>query len=94
MKKLSLLMIGFAALCTAYSAPVPDAQAAAYLKTLSAKIKHETFPRSGKTAIFSRAQLKYGLERTDYLHRWVDRPLLQNSARRYIKFRKVISGES
>jgi len=80
MKKLSLLTIFFAVCCAAYSAPVPDAQAAAYLKKLAAKIKPETFPRSGRTAIFSRAQLKYGLERNDYLHRWVDRPLLQNSS--------------
>ena len=31
--------------------------------------------RSGRLAVFSRAQLKYGLERDDYLHRWSDRPL-------------------
>ena len=34
--------------------------------------------RSGRTAIFSRAQLKYGLQRNDYLHKWIDRPLLVN----------------
>ncbi len=34
--------------------------------------------RSGRTAIFARAQLKYGLQRNDYLHKWIDRPLLVN----------------
>lgn len=31
---------------------------------------------SPRTALFSRAQLKYGLQRDDYLHKWLDRPLL------------------
>ncbi len=34
--------------------------------------------RSERTAVFARAQLKYGLERNDYLHKWIDRPLLVN----------------
>lgn len=34
--------------------------------------------RSDRTAIFSRVQLKYGLQRNDYLHKWIDRPLLVN----------------
>ena len=32
------------------------------------------------TAIFVRAQLKYGINRTDFLHAWYDRPLLQDSS--------------
>jgi hypothetical protein len=36
--------------------------------------------RSGvQTKILVRSQLKYGLERTDYLHRWYERPLHQDS---------------
>ena len=36
--------------------------------------------RSGvRTKILVRSQLKYGLERTDYLHRWYERPLHQDS---------------
>lgn len=31
-----------------------------------------------RTYIFSRSQLKYGLEANDYLNRWVDRPLFVN----------------
>lgn len=33
-----------------------------------------------KHIFFSRAQLKYGLERKDYLRRWSDRPLMQESS--------------
>ena len=36
-------------------------------------------PRTGKMGMFSRAQLKYGAQRTDFIHRWYDRPLHQNS---------------
>lgn len=32
-------------------------------------------PRTDRTKLFTRAQVKYGLERDDYLHRWYDRPL-------------------
>lgn len=39
--------------------------------------QQENKPESG-IPIFSRAQLKYGLERTDYYSRWVDRPLFMN----------------
>jgi hypothetical protein len=31
-------------------------------------------------AIFSRAQLKYGAERDDFIHRWYERPLHQDSS--------------
>ena len=37
-------------------------------------------PRTEKMGIFSRAQLKYGAQRTDFIHNWYDRPLHQNSA--------------
>ena len=32
-----------------------------------------------RTHFFSRAQLKYGLGRNDYLRRWCDRPLMQET---------------
>ena len=34
---------------------------------------------AGAPVFFPRAQFHYGLERTDYLHRWHDRPLYQDS---------------
>lgn len=34
--------------------------------------------RTARTGFFSRAQLKYGLEQSDYIHRWIDRPLFTN----------------
>ena len=58
--------------------PMPDAEAAAYLKTLAEKGKNYQ-RRLDKTYFFSRAQLKYGLGRNDYLRRWCDRPLMQES---------------
>ena len=39
------------------------------------------FARTGRTLVVSRAQMKYGLER-NYLARWVDRPLFQDSSLR------------
>jgi len=36
--------------------------------------------RTPHTMIFPRAQLKYQLDRSDYLHRWYDRPLLQDTS--------------
>ena len=41
-----------------------DEEATAYLKQLAAASANYA-PRSGRTAFFSRAQLKYGLERSD-----------------------------
>lgn len=35
----------------------------------------ETAPSERETYVFSRSQLKYGLERDSYLSRWLDRPL-------------------
>ena len=35
---------------------------------------------SDHTAVFIRAQLKYGINRSDFLHHWYDRPLLQDSS--------------
>lgn len=39
-------------------------------------------PRQGRTHLFVRAQYKYGLERDDYIHRWYDRPIWQDSSLR------------
>ena len=37
-------------------------------------------PMTDRTRMFSRAQLKYGAQRTDFIHNWYDRPLHQDSA--------------
>ena len=37
-------------------------------------------PHVEHTRLFVRTQLKYGLERDDYLHKWYDRPLMQDSS--------------
>ena len=36
--------------------------------------------KAGRTDFFVRAQLKYGINRSDFLHHWYDRPLLQDSS--------------
>ena len=36
--------------------------------------------KADRTDFFVRAQLKYGLNRKDFLHHWYDRPLLQDSS--------------
>lgn len=59
--------------------PMPDAEAVKYLKKLAQSSKNYQ-RRADKTYFFSRAQLKYGLERNDYLRRWCDRPLMQDSS--------------
>ena len=61
------------------AAPVPDEGARKVLAGYAERGK-DYAPRSGRTAIFARAQLKYGLDREDFLHRWSDRPLWQDSA--------------
>ena len=44
---------------------------------LAAMRANDTYrPNRATTRVFVRAQLKYGLERDDYLHRWYDRPLM------------------
>lgn len=78
MKKSILILLTAVLAVPLFSAPKPDAAAAALLKKFAEKGKRFR-PVSGKTALFARGQLKYGLERTDYLHRWVDRPLFQDS---------------
>jgi hypothetical protein len=40
--------------------------------------------KSGRTDFFVRAQLKYGINRRDFLHHWYDRPLLQDSSLGYV----------
>lgn len=61
------------------AAPVPDAGARKVLRKYAEAGKNYS-ARSGRTAFFSRAQLKYGLERSDYINRWTDYPLLQDTA--------------
>ena len=78
MKKFICFFIAAALAMPLFAAPKPDAAAAELLKKFAEKGK-KFQPASGTTAIFARGQLKYGLERTDYLHRWVDRPLFQDS---------------
>ena len=36
-------------------------------------------PAAGRTAIYARGQLKYGAERSDFLHAWYERPLHQDT---------------
>ena len=59
--------------------PMPDADAVKYLRKLAQSSKNYQ-RRADKTYFFSRAQLKDGLERNDYLRRWCDRPLMQDSS--------------
>lgn len=76
------LLLTLAILCLpmfAFGQERCDPEAEAYLKQLAAASASYA-PRSGRTAFFARAQLKYGLERSDYLHRWGDRPLLQDTS--------------
>lgn len=75
----SLLLASSILPWTAFSQESFDEDARAYLAELAARPAITT-PRSGRMAIFARAQLKYGLERADYLHRWGDRPLLQDTS--------------
>ena len=37
-------------------------------------------PHTDRVRLFVRAQVKYGLERDDYLHRWYDRPIAQDTS--------------
>ncbi|MBE6399284.1 MAG: hypothetical protein E7041_03970, partial [Lentisphaerae bacterium] len=78
MKRLLTLLLALAAL-PLFGNSMPDAEAKKLLAEL-AKASEKYQPRSGKTVFFSRAQLKYGLERNDYLRRWCDRPLMQDSS--------------
>ena len=78
MKRVLLLLFAFVS-CAAFSASVPDEGARKVLQKYAEAGKNYT-QRSGRTAIFARSQLKYGLERIDYLHRWTDFPLNQDTA--------------
>jgi len=78
MKKVISTLLAAAAIVPLLANPMPDAEAKKYLKTLAEKGKNYQ-RRADKTYFFSRAQLKYGLERNDYLRRWCDRPLMQES---------------
>lgn len=79
MKKSILFLLAVAATVPLFAERLVDDEAAAYLKTLAEKGRNYR-RRLDKTYFFSRAQLKYGLERKDYLRRWSDRPLMQQSS--------------
>ena len=79
MRILSLILLSATLALQLTAAPRPDAEAAKLLKAYAEKGKARK-SYSGRTAIFARGQLKYGLERDDYLHRWVDRPLFQDTS--------------
>ena len=81
MNKFIFAVAAIAAAFPLFAAPKPDAEARKLLQEFAEKGKKHR-PSSGKTAFFARGQLKYGLERNDYLHRWVDRPLFQDSSLR------------
>lgn len=66
----------------------PTEQAAKLLSEMGSKNTYA--PIDGKTRFLVRAQLKYGLERDDYLHRWLDRPLQQDSSFQRIRERAPI----
>ena len=57
----------------------PDAE-----KLLAEWSKIPYVRKSGRTDFFVRAQLKYGINRRDFLHHWYDRPLLQDSSLGYV----------
>ena len=57
---------------------IPTPEAKALLAEMRQRAK-DYRPRTAKMGIFSRAQLKYGAQRTDFIHRWYDRPLHQDS---------------
>ena len=78
MKKVLFLLAATSVAVSVQANFMPDAEAAAYLKTLAEKGKNYQ-RRTDKTYFFSRAQLKYGLHRNDYLRRWCDRPLMQET---------------
>ncbi|MBR7121354.1 MAG: hypothetical protein IKC94_03840 [Lentisphaeria bacterium] len=79
MKRLILLAGAFCAFFRAFGDPMPDAEAGKYLAEL-AKQSQSYQRRTDRMHIFSRAQLKYGLQRNDFLLRWCDRPLMQDSS--------------
>jgi hypothetical protein len=69
MKKFTVILVALAAALPVFSAPKPNAEAKKLLQKFAEKGK-KFRPASGRTAFFARGQLKYGLERNDYLHRW------------------------
>ncbi len=90
MKRMLICLIALAAGGLAAN-PMPDAEAAKLLQEWS-QSSPQFQRRSGDTKIFARAQLKYGLERNDYLHRWLDRPLMQDSSFRQHGGFSVVAG--
>ena len=65
----------------AYGSEAPEwtlpPELAAEVRQLAAEDRYR--PHLEHTRLFVRTQLKYGLERDDYLHKWYDRPLMQDS---------------
>ncbi|MHB8993651.1 MAG: LamG-like jellyroll fold domain-containing protein [Armatimonadota bacterium] len=62
------------------AAPMDSAQAWANYEKMMAEIRAQAakrVPLTPRTLVFSRSQMKYGLER-NYYHQWNDRPLLVN----------------
>jgi len=49
--------------------------------------------KSGRTDFFVRAQLKYGINRSDFLHHWYDRPLLQDTSLGFVDTDLVPTGK-
>lgn len=55
----------------------PTREAVKMLREMSSSVRKK---QTERPFLFVRAQLKYGLERDDYLHKWLDRPLMQDTA--------------
>ena len=79
MQRLILLFLILFGVFPLFANPMPDEGAKKYLAELEKKSAAYQ-RRTNKTLFFSRAQLKYGLERDNYLLRWCDRPLMQDSS--------------
>ena len=77
MKRFFLFLL-LSAVLPAFADPMPDSEAKKYLAELK-KSSANYQRRTPELLFFSRAQLKYGLERDNYLLRWSDRPLMQDS---------------
>jgi hypothetical protein len=72
MKKLFSSLLFAAALSTALPHSIARADSAQMQKLVPDATRAR---KTDHTFIFSRSQLKYGLQRDDYLNRWVDQPL-------------------
>ena len=92
MKRLVLLAVACAVGSCAFADDVPASSLGRGCWTLSPEAEkivaemRETAngysPHTDHIMLFPRSQVKYGLEANDYLHRWYDRPLQQDSSLR------------